>query len=349
MRGGRKTAILKTAWGRFILLALPGLSFIGYLVLTSVFSFTFDFSQGLSFISYLIGTPQSASSFDPPMPAQTAAPGAVTFIGAGDISDCGHKDTQITADILSRFPDAAIFIAGDASNDQGTLRQFQKCFDPYWGHFKPGIRPAIGNHDYGPEGPMGYFSYFGAAAGEPGKGYYSYDLGLPSKNGAWHIIVLNSECPEAGGCTEGSPQEAWLKADLAAHPARCSIAIWHEPRFTSGIHGNYPIYTDFWKDLYAAGVEIILNGHDHNYERFAPQDPIGNADPQNGIREFVVGTGGAQLSPLRYLILRTANSQKAITGVYGLLKLDLSPDHYDWEFIAGSGNAATDSGSEACH
>ena len=174
---------------------------------------------------------------------------------------------------------------GTSNTRPGTLDGFSGAYDPTWGQFKAITKPVPGNHEYQTPGATGYYSYYGAAAGDPTKGYYSYDLGT------WHMIALNSNCGAIGGCGAGSPQGQWLQADLACAPV-CTLAYWHQPRFSSGEHGNEPVYDTFWQDLYKAGADVVLNGHDHDYERFAPQDPSAHADASRGIREFVVGTGG---------------------------------------------------------
>ena len=272
----------------------------------------------------------------------TGTPVPVTLVGAGDIAVCNTPGAEITARLIEQFPAAAVFTAGDNTNELTTHpASLKPCFDQTWGRFKDRIHPAPGNHEYFYEGASDYFAYFGAAAGAPGQGWYSYDLG------GWHIVVLNSECDQVGGCQAGSPQETWLKADLAAHPALCSLAIWHRPRFSSGYHGSDPVTQDLWKDLYAARAEIVISGHDHDYERFSPMNADGVLDPAQGISQFVVGTGGADL---RQPPGKPAdNSQVIITGVYGVLKLSLRPDGYDWEFIPEPGKTAGDGGSAACH
>jgi hypothetical protein len=204
--------------------------------------------------------------------------------------------------------------------------------------FKDRIHPSPGNHDYMTPGAADYFSYFGAAAGEPGKGYYSFE------EGAWHVVILNANCAYVG-CGSNSEQVHWLEADLAAHPTKCTLAIWHQPRFSSGLSGTSGMYP-FWKVLYENGAEIVINGHDHDYERFAPQDPVGNPDPQKGIREFVVGTGGA--SQRRFNAI-TPNSEVHETGTYGVLKLTLYADRYNWEFVPVAGGVFQDMGSGDCH
>jgi hypothetical protein len=284
----------------------------------------------------------------------TETPTPVVLVGAGDIANCGSPGAEITARLIEHAllgaPGAAVFTAGDNTNELVTdPAPLKPCFDPTWGRFKERIRPAPGNHDYFFEGASDYFAYFGAAAGEPGQGWYSYDLGgMPPNYRGWHVVVLNSECDQVGGCQTGSPQETWLKADLAAHPAVCSLAIWHRPRYSSGYHGSLPATQDLWKDLYAAGAELVISGHDHDYERFAPMDAEGGSDPAHGITQFVVGTGGVP-GPGAIRPTHAANSQVIITGVYGVLELSLSPDSYAWKFVAEPGKTEGDEGSGECH
>lgn len=289
----------------------------------------------------LTPTPRSTSTVFPTWTPAPLTSAEVTLIGAGDLVKCGDPIT--TNGILSlfqRFPEAAIFAAGDSSNDSGTLEQYQECVAPAWRSIKARVHPAVGNHDYYTPGAEGYYDYFRAAAGDPNRGYYSYNLG------AWHILVLNSNCHEVGGCKVGSPQETWLKADLAAYPTQCTLAYWHEPLFVTGLKGSVGL-RPFWEDLYAAGAEIVVNGHEHHYERYAPQDPQGLLDPNRGMIEFIVGTGGAPLeTPLGD---PRVNSQVIIPQVHGVLKFNLRPGSYDWEFIPIDEQAPTDSGSGLCH
>jgi hypothetical protein len=286
--------------------------------------------------------------------ASTQTPVPVVLAGAGDIANCGSPGAEITARLIEHAllgaPGAAVFTAGDNTNELVTdPAPLKPCFDPTWGRFKERIRPAPGNHDYFFEGASDYFAYFGAAAGEPGQGWYSYDLGgQPPNDAGWHVVVLNSECDQVGGCQAGSPQETWLKADLATHPALCSLAIWHRPRYSSGYHGSLPATQDLWKDLYAAGAELVISGHDHDYERFAPMDAEGALDPAYGITQFVVGTGGVP-GPGAIRPTHAANSQVIITGVFGVLELSLSPGHYSWKFVAEPGKTEGDSGQGKCH
>jgi len=268
------------------------------------------------------------------------ASGDPVLAGAGDIADCDDlSGAEATAKLLEKIP-GTVFTVGDNAYPSGTAQQFRDCYGPNWGRFKSRTRPTPGNHEFHSGGATPYFDYFGANAGDPAKGYYSYDLG------AWHIVALNSECAEAGGCQAGSPQEIWLRQDLAAHPVACALAYWHKPLFSSGAkHGNDPEMKPFWQDLYAARATVVLNGHDHDYERFAPQDPEGKPDPARGIREFVVGTGGKNhrpfASPLPTSEVRNADS-------FGVLKLTLHQTGYDWEFIAEPGKSFHDSGSGTC-
>jgi hypothetical protein len=209
--------------------------------------------------------------------------------------------------------------------------------------------PVPGNHEYFTSGgtdcdptggAAGYFRYFGAAAGDPTRGYYSFDVGT------WHLIALNSNCSQVGGCLVGSPEETWLQADLAAHPYSCTLAYWHHPRFTSGVVNNDLEVAPFWQDLYLAGADIVLNGHAHGYERFAPQNPLGIADPADGIREFVVGTGGEDFHAFA---LPLPLSQVREDDTFGVLTLTLHSGSYDWNFVPEAGKPFTDSGSGTCH
>jgi hypothetical protein len=259
--------------------------------------------------------------------------------GAGTASFCRQRDTGA---LLAGGGYAAVLPLGDLQYTDATLAKLQQVYDPAWGGTKSVHRPAVGNHEYLVDGAAGYFDYYGAQAGARGKGWYSYDVG------SWHLIALNGEaegCPHVS-CSAGSEQESWLRADLAAHPAQCTLAYWHVPKFSSTEPNNAPLFQTFWNDLQAAGVEVVLNGHFHNYERFGPQNASGAADP-NGIREFVVGTGGKGLvgfgtSPM-------ANSQVRNSNTYGVLEMTLHDGSYDWHFKPIAGQSFTDSGSASCH
>ena len=285
---------------------------------------------------------QSKSSVVAPHAAksgQTATADPV-LVGAGDIADCADlSGAEATAKLLDKIP-GTVFTVGDNAYESGTAEQFAKCYDPTWGRHKARTRPSVGNHEFHSGGATPYFDYFGANAGDPKKGYYSYDLG------AWHIIVLNSECADAGGCQTGSPEEKWLKADLQTHSGVCTLAYWHKPLFSSGAkHGNDLEIKPFWLDLYAAHATLILNGHDHDYERFAPQNPDGKADPAHGVREFVVGTGGKNHRPFATPL---ATSEVRNADTFGVLKLTLHTKGYDWEFIPEAGKTFRDLGSGSC-
>jgi hypothetical protein len=227
---------------------------------------------------------------------------------------------------------------GDNAYPDGSDQDYQNCYNPSWGLYKAQTLPTTGNHEYNTTGASGYFNYFGAAAGDPTKGYYSYDLG------SWHVVVLNSNCAKVGGCGGTSPQVQWLQADLSAHPSACTLAYWHEPRFSSS-QTSTP-FGAFWSALYKAKAEVVLNGHRHNYERFAEQTPGGLAKPGRGIREFVVGTGGENLVSFT---TTAANSEARDASTFGVLKLTLHPNSYDWQFVPVAGESFTDSGTTSCH
>jgi hypothetical protein len=279
------------------------------------------------------------------LPGKEAASQTFVLVGAGDIAGCSSiAGAQATADLIEKIP-GTVFAAGDLAYDRGTSAEFGKCYDTTWGRFKGRTRPVPGNHEYYSDSGKAYFSYWGTQAG-PGKGgYYSFDLG------AWHVIALNTNCdaPGVGGCGVNSEQEKWLKSDLAAHPEACIVAFGHHALFSSGLlkkHAIHPELRDLWRDLYAAHTALILAGHEHSYERFAPQDPDGNADSDAGIREIVVGTGGRSHDPLGVPL---ANSEIRNADTFGVLKLMLSPGKYSWEFVPVDGvEGFHDAGESAC-
>jgi hypothetical protein len=290
---------------------------------------------------------QSGSSVVAPHGAKTSPSAAKQpasddpiLIGAGDIADCSDiSGAEATAKLLEGNPGTVMAI-GDLAYPDGTRENFT-CYDRTWGRVKSRTRPAAGNHEFHSAGATFYFEYFGAAAGDPKNGFYSYDLG------AWHIIVLNSECKDVGGCNAGSRQEKWLRDDLASHPAACTLAYFHKPLFSSGgAHGNDPEIQPFFQALYDAHADVVVNGHDHDYERFAPQSPTGAPDPGRGIREIVAGTGGKSH---RVFAATRANSEVRDNTAYGVLKFVLHPHGYDWAFIPEPGKTFTDSGSGQCH
>ncbi|MDQ1373903.1 MAG: hypothetical protein QOJ09_1241, partial [Actinomycetota bacterium] len=228
---------------------------------------------------------------------------------------------------------------GDTVYETGTPAEFARCYAPAWGPFKDRTRPAPGNHDYATPHGAGYHAYFGAAAGTPGRGWYSYELG------GWHVAVLNSNCG-AVGCGAGSAQERWLRADLAAHPVRCTLAYWHHPRFSSGLHGSDVDVAPLYQALYDAGADVILAGHDHDYERFTPLDPKGVVDGARGIRTFVVGTGGRSHYPFPGAL---PGSEVRRGDTFGVLVLTLEASSYRWEFVPASGRDGADAGTGVCH
>ena len=261
------------------------------------------------------------------------------MVGAGDIADCFGQGDEATAKLLGSIP-GTVYTTGDNAYESGTPEEFADCYGPTWGRYKARTRPSPGNHEYYTADAAGYFGYFDSAAGDPSKGYYSYDLG------EWHIISLNGSCGEVGGCGAASPMVSWLEKDLAANPKKCTLAYWHQPLFSSGWHGDVPEMRPTWDALYAANADVVLNGHDHDYERFTPQKPDGTPDRGRGIREFVVGTGGRELRPFGNI---EPNSQVRNADTYGVLKLTLHPTGYDWRFVPVVGKSFTDSGSGECH
>jgi hypothetical protein len=273
-------------------------------------------------------------------------PKPFVLVGAGDIASCESLDgAEATAKLIEGIP-GEVVAAGDLAYEHGTAEEFKNCYGKTWGRFKNRTHPAPGNHEfYGSKGASPYFDYWGAQAGERDKGYYSFDLG------GWHIIALNTNCaaPGLGGCAAGSPQDSWLQKDLAEHAKSCIVAFGHHALYSSGVlrsHAVHPELRRLWQDLYRAHADLMLNGHEHSYERFAPQDPYGNLDEKRGIREFVVGTGGRDHGPLGFPI---SNSQVRDAGTFGVLKLTLSPGKYAWEFVPVEGSTFRDSGEGVCH
>lgn len=280
--------------------------------------------------------------------ASTAHVGTVFVAAAGDIA-CGPTDVpeahgltcrqMATSDLVLRLHPTAVLVLGDNQYPVGRDRSYGLFYAPSWGRFKAISHPVPGNHEYLSQGADGYYSYFGGAAGVPSRGYYSFNLG------AWHLIALNGNCAFVGGCFSGSPEERWLAADLRNHPSVCTLAYWHQPRFSSGQNGNSPAYGTFWRDLVAARADVVLNGHDHDYERFAPQDPSGRADP-SGLREFVVGTGGKNHYHFKAI---QPNSVVRNDTAFGVLALTLRPHSYSWRFDSVAGSSFQDSGRGQCH
>jgi calcineurin-like phosphoesterase family protein len=269
----------------------------------------------------------SASPISSP-PEGSASP--ATLLAVGDIGSCDASADEAVGRLAARLP-GTIALLGDNVYPNGSHNDYANCFDPTWGALRDRLRPVPGNHDYQTKGAAGYFGYFGAGIGKAGEGWYSYDLG------AWHVIALNSECDAIGGCGEGSPEQSWLVSDLAAHPARCTLAYWHHPRYSSGLHGSNDMTQALWSTLAGAGADLVLSGHDHDYERIARVDGIGS---------FVVGTGGKSLYawPGR----SKPYTQVRANDTYGLLELTLHPASYAWRFIPAAGGSFTDAGRATC-
>ena len=299
-------------------------------------------SSGSATISASAGGKTGTSAITVPAgPPPPPPPGSEVLVGAGDIAVCGSTADDETAAVLDGIL-GTVFTLGDNAYPNGSTTDFDNCYNGSWGRHKARTRPSPGNHEYQTANASGYFTYFGSSAGAQGQGYYSYDLG------DWHIIVLNSS-NNCGiiSCAAGSDQEKWLRQDLDANTKSCTLAYWHHPRFNSGSeHGNSTAVGPFWDALYQYNAEIVLNGHEHIYERFGPQTPNAVADPIRGIREFVVGTGGAS----HYSFGTTkANSEVRNNTANGVLKLTLSAGSYAWAFVPAGGASFTDSGSGTCH
>jgi acid phosphatase type 7 len=274
--------------------------------------------------------------------ASTQASTETTLIAAGDIASCTETGDEQTAKLIQNILEktsATVAALGDLVYPTGKLETYKNCYGPSWGQFLKQTKAAIGNHDYSGGTSQDYTAYFGAAAGPNPEHYYSYDLGK------WHVIVLNSNCWAVGGCETGSKQYKWLQSDLTKNPNNCTLAYWHHPRFSSALHGNNEFMQDVWALLANSSVELVLNGHDHDYERFAPLNAAGKPS-EKGTREFVVGTGGKNEYPF---LITKPGSQVRKTGVFGVLELKLKTSSYDWKFVPVAGKTFTDSGSTNCH
>jgi hypothetical protein len=291
-------------------------------------------------VSLLLACRQAAAPIAPSpvrtLAVQTFVPNGATgiLVGAGDIGFCGSPGMEATARLLDRFS-GTVFTAGDNAYATGTSQEFQSCYGPSWGRHRSRTRPSIGNHDFGDSGGASYYEYFGSSAGPAGGGYYSYVVG------PWSVIALNSEIPSGSG----SSQMAWLRNELATKRPACTAVYWHRPLFSSGRHGDNPDMRDVWRTLYEFDVDLVIGGHDHTYERFAPQDPDGRFDPARGIREFVVGTGGAPL--YEFPGVRPNSEMRA--SVWGVAAFTLGATGYQWEFVPIEGQTFRDSGASSCH
>lgn len=269
-----------------------------------------------------------------------AATRSVTLVGAGDIARCDHTFDTATARLVSNIR-GTVFTLGDNVQDVGARREFTRCYDPTWGKFKRRTMPAAGNHEYYTDGAKPYYDYFGARAGSPNRGYYSYD------RGAWHIVVLNSNCEKvAGGCDLGSPQAQWLQNDLAQNRSECTLAYWHHPLFASGDQVQTSSVRPFWQILYNRGAELVLNGHAHRYERHRLLNPSGELDKRQGIRQIIAGTGGTRPGgPIQGTDRHSVTKNDKTPGV---LRLSLKSDSYSWKFVPIKGKSYTDAGTGTC-
>ena len=261
------------------------------------------------------------------------------FVGAGDIASCSRTQDEATAKLLDGIF-GQVFAAGDNVYDEGTAKEYAACYGPTWGRHRGHTRPVPGNHEYETSRASGYYGYFGTRAGDPRTGYYSFNIGT------WHAVMLNSNCSAVGGCGTNSAQTKWLRSILAANPRSCTIAVMHHPRFTSTRSTPDGVTGALWQALYDHGAEVIVTGHRHHYERFAPQTPAGASDASFGIRQFVVGTGGIDLvgfaSPMK-------NSQVRNSSTYGVLKFTLRASSYDFAFMPIAGQSFSDKGTGVCH
>jgi hypothetical protein len=302
--------------------------------------------EGMSKSVLVVGAMASAMLVACMVALLTATPGGgkprtVTLVGAGDIAGCDFKADRKTARLLGNIP-GTIFTLGDNVYPEGTSAQFRNCYDPTWGKYNKRTRPSVGNHEYDTSsGAKPYFDYFGWRAGKPSRGYYSYD------RGTWHIVALNSNCEEVGGCDWKSAQGHWLRRDLTHHRTRCTLAYFHHPLYASGRGYDSPEVKPLWHILYNQHADVILSGHAHRYERFARITPSGERSSARGIRQFIVGTGGAPGGTQKGPDEPRVQAKKI--GAPGVLKLKLGLGFYQWKFVPVGGRNYTDSGMARCH
>ena len=281
---------------------------------------------------FVVCAPLGGCGSSPSSPSRPIIPVSTILVGAGDIATCGGGGSAATAALLDTIP-GTVFTAGDNVYDRGTPEEYERCYDPTWGRHKLRTRPAPGNHDYATAGALPYFTYFGEQAGPLGRGYYSFTVG------EWHVVSLNSNVP-AG---VGSPQYEWLRTDLQENRVACTAAIWHHPMFSSGRNGSQAVMRDAWRLLVDSGAELVVNGHDHLYERFARLDATGRPNAAGGMREFIAGTGGGPLYEFRTIV----PGSEARVATWGVLKLTLTSNAYEWAFLPVQGGAA-DEGRDVC-
>lgn len=290
------------------------------------------------------GAPPGTASPSPLPSAPTAVPSAdplatLTLVGAGDIGRCDSTADEDTAAMVAAMP-GIVFTLGDNAYDGGSERDYRDCFGPSWGRLDDRtLLPVAGNHDWATDGAAAYKAWFGDRAVRDGTTWYSHDWG------AWHIVVLDSDCDRVGGCGPDSPQGRWLRDDLATSDARCTVALFHHPRFSSGDHGSDADVAPLWDALYAGGADLVLNGHEHSYERFGPQDPQGREDAARGLTELVVGTGGAAMRGFKEPV---ANSRVRSAYGNGVISLTLAPTGWTFDFRTTDGGFR-DSGTGTCH
>jgi hypothetical protein len=294
---------------------------------------------------FLAGSSASADDIAVPLQPPLLSGKGISVYAAGDIADCSilppeysfaGETAELIAARLADDSEAVVLTLGDNAYPDGTPADFADCYEPTWGRLKARTYPSLGNHDYTMPEAVGYFSYFGAMAGPAGRGYYSFNVGN------WHVISLNSNLNPA----EHKDQLEWLNADLQSNPTACMLAYWHHPLYSSGENGNNPKMADVWAVLHVANADLVLVAHDHNYERFAPLDANGQRNDQFGIRQFVVGTGGAWLRRVRP---GTPNSEASDSLTFGVLKLVLKDNGYEWEFLPTANGRFTDQGAAFCH
>jgi hypothetical protein len=278
--------------------------------------------------------PPAIPTVIPPLPPGDAA----VLVAAGDIAECGDRDDEATADLVERIP-GTVLALGDNAYPDGTARDFHDCYGASWGRFRARTVAVLGNHEYLTPGAAGHHGYWGTE-GPPAPSWSAFDAG------EWRVIVLDSNCSAVGGCDAASAQGRRLAEELRANAARCTLAAWHHPRFSSGWHGDVEMVAPFWEQLQAAGAEVVLNGHDHDYERFAPQRPDGTRDEAAGIRQFVVGTGGGRLRGFDDI---RPTSEVRDNGTFGVLRLALGSGAYRWDFVPVAGGTFTDTGTGTCH
>jgi hypothetical protein len=270
-------------------------------------------------------------------------PREAVLLAAGDIGDCETQGDEATARLLDAHPSATIAVLGDVAYQHGSASDFERCFTPSWGRFRARMRPATGNHDHATPDAAGYAAYFGARGGPAGTYRYSYDLG------AWHVVVLDSDCWRVGGCALDDPQARWMRADLRRHRGRCTLAYWHRPPFSSGRYGD-PADTErvrpLWRVAVEEGVDVVLTAHEHSYERHAPMGADGKPDA-GGTRLFVVGTGGGNLR--RYRNPPLPSTEVRNDDTWGVLRLELHSDRYDWRFLPVDARTFSDHGTGTCN